>query len=166
MAYTRRIKETAIRMMLPPENTPLKKIGETLGIPEGTLKKWKQELRVNGHTLTESDPKSDKWSSQDKFLIVTETMKLNEAELSEYCRKNGLYEAQVKLWQENCMNANGNIPGQIAELMHQDKVTQRELRRLKKELQRKESALAETAALLVLRKKAEAIWGSSDDEED
>ena len=42
MAYTRRIKETAIRMMLPPENTPLKKIGETLGIPEGTLKKWKQ----------------------------------------------------------------------------------------------------------------------------
>lgn len=43
-------------MMLPPENTPLKKIGETLGIPEGTLKKWKQELRVNGHTLTESDP--------------------------------------------------------------------------------------------------------------
>lgn len=60
MAYTRRIKETAIRMMLPPENTPLKKIGETLGIPEGTLKKWKQELRVNGHTLTESDPKSDK----------------------------------------------------------------------------------------------------------
>lgn len=64
------------------------------------------------------------------------------------------------------MNANGNIPGQIAELMQQDKAAQRELRRLKKELQRKESALAETAALLVLRKKAEAIWGSSQDEED
>ena len=87
---------------------------------------------MNGHTLTESDPKPDKWSSQDKFLIVTETIKLNEAELSEYCRKNGLYEAQVKIWQENCMNANGNIPGQIAELMQQDKMTQRELRRLKK----------------------------------
>ena len=64
------------------------------------------------------------------------------------------------------MNANGNIPGQIAELMQQDKAAQRELRRLKKELQRKESALAETAAMLVLRKKAEAIWGSSQDEED
>ena len=64
------------------------------------------------------------------------------------------------------MNANGNIPGQIAELMQQDKAAQRELKRLKKELQRKESALAETAALLVLRKKAEAIWGSSEDEED
>ncbi|WP_074912947.1 hypothetical protein [Proteiniclasticum ruminis] len=59
-------------------------------------------------------------------------MKLNEAELSEYCRKNGLYEAQVRLWQENCLNANGNIPGQIAEMMQQDKMTQRELRRLKR----------------------------------
>jgi len=166
MAYTRRIKETAIRMMLPPENTPLKKIGETLGIPEGTLKKWRQELRENGHSMPDSDPTPDKWSSKDKFIIVTETMKLNEAELSEYCRKNGLYEAQVKIWQENCMNANGNIPGQIAELMQQDKITQRELKRVKKELLRKDSTLAETAALLVLRKKAEAIWGSSDDEED
>lgn len=166
MAYTRRIKETAIRMMLPPENNPLKKITETLGIPEGTLKKWRQELRENGHPLPEADPPSDKWSSQDKFLIVTETMKMNEAELSEYCRKNGLYAEQIRNWQENCMNANGNIPVQIAELMQQDKAAQRELKRLKKELQRKESALAETAALLVLRKKAEAIWGSSEDEED
>ena len=166
MAYTRRIKETAIRMMLPPKNIPLKKITEILGIPEGTLKKWRQELRENGHPLPEADPPADRWSSQDKFLIVTETMKMNEAELSEYCRKNGLYAEQIRNWQENCMNANGNIPGQIAELMQQDKAAQRELRRLKKELQRKESALAETAALLVLRKKAEAIWGSSQDEED
>lgn len=163
MAYTRRIRETAIRMMLPPENIPLRKIAEKLGIPEGTLKKWKQELRENGHPFPEVDPPTDKWSSQDKFLIVMETMKMNESELSEYCRKNGLYAEQVRNWQENCMNANGNISGQIAELMQQDKASQRELKRLKKELQRKESALAETAALLVLRKKAEAIWGPSED---
>ena len=57
------------------------------------------------------------------------------------------------------------IPGQIAEMMQQDKAMQRELRQIKKELQRKESALAETAALLVLRKKAEAIWGTPDEED-
>jgi len=49
--------------------------------------------------------------------------------------------------------------------MQQDKAMQRELRQIKKELQRKESALAETAALLVLRKKAEAIWGTPDEED-
>lgn len=81
MAYTRRTKETAIRMMLPPENIPFKKMEETLGLSEGTLKKWRQELRENGHPLPEVDPPADKWSSQDKFLIVTETMKMSEASL-------------------------------------------------------------------------------------
>lgn len=36
-------------------------------------------------------------------------------------------------------------------------------RMLERELARKEKALAETAALLVLRKKAQAIWGESED---
>ena len=35
---------------------------------------------------------------------------------------------------------------------------QREIKALKKELQRKEKAMAEMAALLVLRKKWEAYW--------
>lgn len=165
MAYTQRVKEAAIRMMLPPESKPLTKIGETLGIPLGTLKKWQQELRVSGHAAPANDDPADQWSSKDKFLIVVETVKLNEAELSEYCRQKGLYPEQVKQWQEVCVRANGEIPGQIAEMMQQDKAMQRELRQIKKELQRKESALAETAALLVLRKKAEAIWGTPDEED-
>ncbi len=37
MAYTRRVKETAIRMMLPPENGALSKISETLGVAPATL---------------------------------------------------------------------------------------------------------------------------------
>ena len=37
--------------------------------------------------------------------------------------------------------------------------------RLEKELARKDKALAETAALLVLRKKANAIWGTEEEEE-
>ena len=165
MAYTRRVKEAAIRMMLPPESKPLTKISETLGIPLGTLKKWQQELRASGHAAPANDDPADQWSSKDKFLIVIETINLNEAELSEYCRQKGLYPEQVRQWQEICIRANGEIPGQIAEMMQQDKAMQRELRQIKKELQRKESALAETAALLVLRKKAEAIWGTPDEED-
>jgi len=164
MAYTRRVKETAIRMMLPPESKPLSKISKITGVSIGTLKKWQQELRGRGHAAPAKENPSDKWNSEDKFLIVVETMNLNEAELSEYCRKKGLYPEQVKQWQEICKKANGEIPGQIAEMMKQDKATQKELRKIKKELQRKESALAETAALLVLQKKAEAIWGTRDEE--
>ena len=165
MAYPRRVKETAIRMMLPPENKSISQIQETLGIPEATLKKWRQELRANGHAAPANDEPADQWSSRDKFLIVLETMNLSEAELSEYCRQKGLYPEKVRQWQENCVNANSDIPGRIAEIMQQDKATQKELRQVRKELQRKDAALAETAALLVLRKKAEAIWGTSDEED-
>ena len=165
MAHTRRVKEAAIRMMLPPENATLRQISETLGISEATLKKWRQELRANGHAAPANNEPPDQWSSRDKFLIVMETIDLGEAELSEYCREKGLFPEQVKQWQENCLQANSNIPGQIGELMQQDKALQKELRLTKKELQRKEAALAETAALLVLRKKAEAIWGTSDEED-
>jgi hypothetical protein len=35
---------------------------------------------------------------------------------------------------------------------------------LERELRRKDKALAETAALLTLRKKAQAIWGDGEDE--
>ena len=165
MAYTRRVKETAIRMMLPPENVALSKISETLGVAPATLKKWRNELRANGYAAPANEEPADQWSSQDKFLIVVETMNLNEVELSEYCRKKGLYPEQVKQWQETCMSANGNIPSQVAELVQQDKALQKELRQVRKELQRKESALAEAAALLILRKKAEAIWGTPDEDE-
>ncbi|MZQ98967.1 MAG: transposase [Acidaminobacter sp.] len=165
MAYTRRVKETAIRMMLPPESVALSKISETLGVAPATLKKWRNELRANGYAAPGNEAPADQWSSQDKFLIVVETMNLNEVELSEYCRKKGLYPEQVKQWQENCMTANGNIPSQVAELVQQDKALQKELRQVRKELQRKESALAEAAALLILRKKAEAIWGTPDEDE-
>lgn len=90
-------------------------------------------------------------------------MPLSEVELAEYCRKKGLYIDQVRQWQENCQSANAEIPGRIAEIMQKEKESEKEIRQLKKELQRKEAALAEAAALLILQKKAEAIWGTSDE---
>jgi transposase len=44
------------------------------------------------------------------------------------------------------------------------KEEQKRAKQLEKELQKKEKALAEAATLLLLRKKAQAIWG--DDEEE
>ena len=73
------------------------------------------------------------WSSRDKFAAVLETAALNEADLAEYCRKRGVFAAQIKAWRGACEQA------------------------------RKDRALAETAALLVLRKKLGAIWGGDED---
>ena len=97
-------------------------------------------------------------------MIVVETASLNEAELAEYARKKGLYVEQIKAWKDACMNANGGIAKEAARLNRELKDSQKERKKLEKELLRKEKALAEAAALLVLSKKANAIWGDPEDE--
>ena len=79
-------------------------------------------------------------------------------------RKKGLYVEQIKAWKDACMNANGGVAKEAARLTKELKAAERTNKQLQKELDRKEKALAETAALLVLRKKADAIWGNPEDE--
>ncbi len=108
--------------------------------------------------------KSEEWSSQDKFGVVLETASMNEPELAEYCRRKGIFVEQVAAWRSACMSANANAAERAKEERAQAKADRKELKEVKRELARKEKALAEAAALLVLRKKAQAIWG--DREED
>ena len=84
--------------------------------------------------------------------------------MAEYCRRKGLHVEQVQAWRDACMQANGGITKQAAKLQKDLRQKDRELTNIQKELKRKEAALAETAALLVLRKKAQEIWGDPEDE--
>jgi hypothetical protein len=83
--------------------------------------------------------------------------------LSEYCRSKGLFVEQVNAWKDACMQANGGVAQEAARMQKELRLKERENKKLQAELRRKEAALAETAALLVLRKKADAIWGDSED---
>jgi len=164
MAYSKEFKQSIVIKMLPPNNQSLVQIQKESGVPEGTLKKWRNEMRKNGFAAPSGEKQSEQWSTRDKYLIVVETATLSEIEVAEYCRKKGLYPEQVKSWQDNCMQANGGVAQELALSQKREKETERELKLVKKELHRKDSALAETAAILVLRKKAEAIWGYQDEE--
>lgn len=164
MAYPTAVKQSTVAKMLPPTHQALSQIQRETGIPEGTLRKWQSEVRKKGFAAPAGDQESEKWSTRDKFLIVVETATLSEIELAGYCRKKGLYVEQIKSWQNNCMQANGGVAQELALSQKREKVKDKELHQVKKELQRKESALAEAAALLILRKKAEAIWGQTDEE--
>jgi hypothetical protein len=68
------------------------------------------------------------------------------------------------LWGAACRSANANATEQAREQRHQSKDDKKRIEQLEKELQRKEKALAEAAALLILRKKAQAIWGDKEDD--
>ena len=159
MAYSKEFKQSIIIKMLPPNHQSLSQIQQESGVPEGTLKKWRGEVRKNGFAAPAGEKQSEQWSTRDKFLIVIETATLSEIDLAEYCRKKGLYVEQVKSWHDNCMQANGGVAQELALSQRREKETEKELKQVRKELQRKDAALAETAAILVLRKKGEAIWG-------
>ena len=71
-------------------------IQQETGIPMGTLKKWRMQIRDKGFAAPASNQKSEQWSTRDKYLTVVETAILSEIELAEYCRKKGMYVEQVR----------------------------------------------------------------------
>lgn len=163
MNYSPELKEALLKRMLPPNNESITTISKEEGISEQTLRNWRDKARAEGVASPGKDALPDDWSTQDKFLIVVETASMNETELAEYARKKGLYVEQIKAWRDACMNANGGVAKEAARLSRELKESEKERKKLKKELERKEKALAETAAILVLRKKADAIWGDPEE---
>lgn len=114
--------------------------------------------------MPKTDTHSRSWSSAEKFAVVVETAPLNEAERAEYARRKGLYVEQIATWIQACREANGALverpENRVDKMGHA--AHKKRIHELERELNRKEKALAEAAALLVLRKKAQEIWGDED----
>ena len=106
MGYSPERKSAVLKRMLPPNNLAIRQLSQEEGISEATLHKWRAEARSKGQLLPAADAGPEGWSSRDKFAAVLETAALNEADLAEYCRKRGLYPAQITAWRSACEQAN------------------------------------------------------------
>ena len=102
---------------------------------------------------------ADQWSAETKLATIIETASMSEAQLSEYCRSKGIYPEQITQWKINCISGFATSQEQTQKIKQQSKQDKTKIKSLEKELSRKEKALAETAALLVLRKKFNALYG-------
>jgi transposase len=162
--YTKELKDEVLKRMMPPNNESVKKISEDTGITETTLYNWRKESRIAGNATPGDGQVSERWSSEDKFLIVMESYSMNEADLAEYCRKKGLYKEQVIAWRSACLRANGSETDAPKHRSQDLKEEKKRGKLLEKELRKKEKALVEAATLLLLRKKVRAIWGDQEDE--
>ncbi len=162
--YTEEFKESLLKRLEQPTTDTVKSLSEELEIPRPTIYEWiKKSKSKNDDNKTKYKSRS-KWTSEDKFQIVLETSTLNETELAEYCRRKGIFVDEVKTWRKQCLNANEEISEDPNKLKDSLKEEQKRNKDLQRELTRKEKALAETAALLVLRKKAQAIWGEQEED--
>ena len=151
------------------ENTTLTEIANSLSIGASTLSKWivkakNQEFETvsyNEITSMSNDRRPQDWTLEERLNMVVACAALSDEALNTHCRAQGIYPHHIKQWKLDFIN--GNDPKQKAVSPSEIKTLKHENKSLKKELNRKDRALAETAALLVLQKKVHEIWGNDED---
>lgn len=148
--YTDAFRQWAVHQMMPPLNQPAVLLATLTGVTPATLRGWQHAARAEGKIMARNSKPAQRWSGGDKFRMLLETAALSDAEVSAYCRTKGIYREQLAQWRQACEMANDPA----------SQTARTESRRIMK----LERELAEARALLELRKKAEAIWGKSEEE--
>ena len=110
-----------------------------------------------GRVKPDSPPRRpEDWSPEERLRVVLEASRFADEELGAFLRREGLSEAVLAEWKAAALEGlrpQKKPPGDA-----------RRVRELEKQLRRKDKALAEAAALLVLQKKVQAIWGDEEDD--
>jgi len=157
--YTQDFKEAMVKKLAAGETRSATALAEEVGVPQSTLSRWLREYGNLAVRTAEGNmgKHGKQWRAEDKLRAVLEYEKLDEEARGRYLREKGLYSADILRWRAEMLAAVGKRP--------KERTAQgQRIRELEGELRRKEKALAETAALLVLKKKAQAIWGEPEDE--
>jgi transposase-like protein len=162
--YNEEFKEQAVRRLMPPNAQSVAQVSRDIGVSDVTLYNWRNQYRDRGNAVPADPSNPENWSGKNKLAVVIETAALNEEELSAYCREKGLYVEQVQRWREAAESSADTGRPLSAQERREWQSERRKSRRLEKDLRRKEKALAEAAALLVLQKKVREIWGDNEDD--
>jgi transposase-like protein len=159
--YSEAFKSKMVQRMAGPEKISANRLSQEVGIGQPTLSKWlrRAEGRMAGVKFDTPPPparRPEDWSPEERLRVVLEASRLSDEELGPFLRREGLPEAVLAEWKAAALEA----------LRPQKKPSgdSKKVRELEKQLRRKDKALAEAAALLVLQKKAQAIWGDEDDD--
>jgi transposase len=155
--YPNELKESVVARMLPPTNASVPQLVRETGIPRDTLYGWRRQALAQAVVPAAPQPGAGApLSGAAKLAAIIETAALNELELGEYCRRTGLFPQQIAAWRTSCEQAVEPLPSKAERA--ERRAEREEIKRLTRELDRKEKALAEAAALLVLQKKMRTLW--------
>ncbi len=172
--YSQEFQEKMAAKLLHPEGPTVIQLAKESGVSTSALYKWLEhfknkslnnqsidEVNMQQNTISPVSIRPQNWSAANKLRAVNETFSMTEEEVGAYCRRNGLYSNHLDEWQQALIEGLklSNNKGQKSEAAK----LKVEIKQLKSELTRKEKALAETAALLILKKKADLIWGDEKD---
>lgn len=169
--YTEAFKSKMVQRMSGPRAKTATALAPEVGIPQPTLSRWLRAAQATvavmskgpaqvtappPETPAKAPKRPEDWSAEERLRAVVESSRLTEDELGAFLRREGLHEATLRQWRASALEGLGPQRATRSE--------QKRLQELEKELRRKDKALAEAAALLVLQKKARAIWGDGEDD--
>lgn len=171
MRYSDAFKSTMVQKLAAPHGPSAARLSHDVGVPQPTLSRWLRESAILGvdnvHVLLSKNPRRpmapkrpQDWTSEEKLSVVIEAAALSDEELGAFLRRKGIHEAHLKEWRQMVLSG---LEKRSVRSSKKPTVEGRRIKELERELVRKEKALAEAAALLILKKKAQAIWGDGDD---
>ena len=142
-------------------------LADEVGVSQATLCRWKRDASTVLDVSTETpEPtkrqttkRAQDWTPEEKMQAILDTDGMDDAGLGAYLRRTGLHSDQLEAWREEALGA-------LGEGTNKGKRTpdQRRVRQLERELRRKDRALAETTALLVLKKKFDSLFGDEEND--
>jgi len=176
MGYTEAFKEQMVKRMLGPPAVSASALAKQVGVPQPTLSQWLRAALEREATPPSSEEKRPevaaapkRWTAEEKLRVLAAAHGLEGGQLGALLRREGLHEEVLKQWRQAAVGAlapesSGRPSGaqrrRVAE-------AHKRVKELERELRRKEKALAETAALLVLEKKLQALgWDDRHSVED
>ena len=153
--YGQAFKDKAVARLLPPESADLEVVSREVGVSVGPLERWRAAALASGR-------KSGGWTPVARLEAVIATASMSEADKSAWCRAQGLFPSELDEWRQTATASLG--ASETATTGVASRAAQRRVKALERELRRKDKALAEAAAVLVLSKKLEALYPRDADE--
>ena len=160
MQYPNGLRDRLVQRMAGRECVSACALSKESGVPQPTLSRWLREASTVAAMTKPQESKKASWSAQEKLRVVLATQQLSEVDLGEFLRKEGLHSAQLEEWRRATLAA---LAGSAASRPKRSAEDGKRIKTLEREILRKDRALAEVTALLVLQKKAREIWGDAGD---
>ena len=165
-AYPQEFRESLVRKACLPGAGSVWSLARENDISAVTLARWIRSFSKGG-TVSDGRKKKERFSSKRKLEILFETQNLSEEEFGEYLRKEGLHSFQIEEWKAEALAGISVAKKGVGRPKLDPALVKarEENKRLKQDLNRKNKALAEQTALVILKKKAQALWGEIEDED-
>jgi transposase-like protein len=175
--YSEKFRARMVEKMAGPQAMTGVQLAAETGVPQPTLSRWLREATTLRQKMTKQEDAENELleaaevehgerTAEEKFSLVLEAASVPEAELGEWLRRKGIHAAELEQWRADAMSGLSGKAAQRTEQRKDKAADARQIRQLERELVRKDKALAEAAALLVLQKKVQDIWGDADDDTD